>query len=85
MSRQRPRGPRSAANAPRVPLALPPLDPIETVYVIDVLEQLIAALWRVHGPRLADVAARAGLETPRPRGARWVGRRPRPGEPDPDF
>jgi hypothetical protein len=69
-------------TAPRVHLTLPPLDPVQTVYV---LEQLIAALWRVHGTRLADIAVRVGLDTPRPCGARWAGRLPRPGEPDPDF
>jgi hypothetical protein len=52
--------------------------PLTTDAVLDLLEhleQLTAALWRCYGAAIADRRAALGIETPRPRGARWAGRR----------
>jgi hypothetical protein len=71
-----------AAERP-VTVRLPPLTSAEAHQLVDCLERLLAALWRAYGEDLADRRARLGLETPRPRGARWAGRRgPRGGELD---
>jgi hypothetical protein len=88
MSRPRRRRRRPAPTrraGPRFLLSLPTLGTVETLYVVDFLEQLISALWLVYGDDLADVAARIGVDTPRPRGARWAGRPADPTDPDPDF
>jgi hypothetical protein len=70
MSRHLPRHP-----ARRVPLRLPPLSAADALRLVDLLERLLAALWHAYGDAIAEHQARLGLETPRPRGARWVGRR----------
>jgi hypothetical protein len=60
-------------------LSLPALTTTEALQLLDLLDRLAAALWRTHGAALADRSAALGLPTPRPPGARWVGRRgPRP-------
>ena len=64
------RGARRAAR-----LRLPPLTTTEALQLLAVLERLSTALWRAHGAAIADRDAVLGLTTPRPPGARWVGRR----------
>jgi hypothetical protein len=76
---------RPPDHAPRrVPLRLPPLSAAEALRLVDLLERLLAALWHAYGDAIAEHQARLGLETPRPRGTRWVGRR-RPAEPHEDV
>jgi hypothetical protein len=72
--------PRERRGGPRGPrCALPALTTTEAVQLLDLLERLTTALWRAHGAAIADRRAALGLETPRPPGARCVGRRgPRP-------
>jgi hypothetical protein len=74
---------RAGAPARPVTVRLPPLTSAEAHQLVDGLERLLAALGRAYGDDLADRRARLGLETPRPRGARWAGRRgSRGGAPD---
>ena len=54
---------------PRISLTLPPLDAYDALLVVDVLESVIQALWRVHGDHMADILAREGIDTPAPKEA----------------
>ena len=64
-------------------VTLPTMTAIEAGQLLDVLDRLTAALWRTHGDALSDYAIARGLDMPRPRGARWVGRRgPAPADDD---
>jgi len=72
-----PRKPRRSRRATRV--CLPRLTTTDALQLLALLERLATALWRTHGGAIADRHATLGHETPRPPGARWVGRRgPRP-------
>lgn len=51
---------------------LPQLTADEALLLVAILEKLIAAIHRTHGDAMADRIAAAGIETPRPEGARWV-------------
>jgi hypothetical protein len=62
-------------------MCLPALTTTDALQLLALLERLTAALWRAHGAAIADRHAALGLDTPRPSGARWVGRR---GPPPPD-
>jgi hypothetical protein len=68
---------RRGGRCPRgAPVAL---TTTEVLALLDLLERLAATLWRTHGAAIANRRVARGLEMPRPRGARWVGRRgPRP-------
>jgi hypothetical protein len=68
-----PRDQRPGRRATR--LCLPPLTTTEALSLLALLEWLTTALWRTHGAAIADRHAALGRETPRPPGARWVGRR----------
>jgi hypothetical protein len=67
------REPGPGPRGPRV--CLPALTTTEAVQLLALLERLTAALWRTYGAAIADRHAALGHETPRPPGARWVGRR----------
>lgn len=56
-------------NKPRIPLTLPPLDAYAALDIIEALESIIKALWRVHGDQMADIRAREGIDTPAPEGS----------------
>jgi hypothetical protein len=75
-----PRDPRLRRGSRRaVRVRLPALTTTEALQLLGLLERLTTALWRAHGAAIADRAAVLGVETPRPPGARWAGRRgPRP-------
>lgn len=68
---------RAGTRDPARPLrlTLPAMTATEAGQLLDVLARLTAALWRTHGDALSDYAIARGLDMPRPRGARWVGRR----------
>jgi hypothetical protein len=66
---------RAGVPKAQATVRLPPLTAAEAHQLVDCFERLLAALWRAYGDDLADHRARLGLETPRPRGARWAGRR----------
>ena len=71
-----PREPGRGRRAPRpARIYLPALTTTEAMQLLGLLDRLTAALWRTHGAAIADRQAARGLETPRPPGARWVGRR----------
>jgi len=57
----------------RPSVCLPPLDAYDALLVADVLERIIAALWRAHGDHMADILARRGIETPMPNDAACSG------------
>ena len=74
-------GTRDGSQPLRV--TLPAMTPTEAGQLLDILDRLTAALWRTHGAALSDYAIARGRELPRPRGARWVGRRgPTPADDD---
>jgi hypothetical protein len=58
---------KSHKHRPRI--ALPPLDAYEALVVANVLESIVSALWRTHGDHMADIIARAGLDSPSPEDA----------------
>jgi len=68
---------RAGHRDPGRPLrvTLPAMTATEAGPLLAVLDRLSGALWRAHGDALSDYAIAGGLDMPRPRGARWVGRR----------
>ena len=54
---------------------LPARTTTEARALLDLLARVSTALWRAHGAAMAERDAMLGVETPRPPGARWVGRR----------
>lgn len=46
-----------------VQLHLPILTGEEALLIADLLDRVIAALWRVHGPDMIDLLARLGTDT----------------------
>ncbi len=58
-------------SLPRAQIQLPPLSSDDALTLVDILEMIIAAIWRAHGDDMADLQALRGVETPKPWDAEW--------------
>lgn len=58
-------------SLPRAQILLPPLSADFALTLVDILEQIVTAIWKAHGDRMTDLQALRGVETPRPWGAEW--------------
>jgi hypothetical protein len=52
---------------------LPPLSAVEALRLVALLDRAITAIWRAHGPAMADEAGLHGIEVPQPPDSVYVG------------
>lgn len=60
---------RRSRRLPRARLALPPLSGAQALEIVNFLDCAIAAIWRAHGPAMADCLAELCPSRRRPRRA----------------
>ncbi|MFH0798700.1 MAG: hypothetical protein V2A66_00805 [Pseudomonadota bacterium] len=58
---------------PHAQIHLPTLDAPEALLLVEILERAVQAIWRTHGPSMADHLAASGVDTPKPEDAVWSG------------
>ena len=58
---------------PHAQFHLPPLDAGEALLLVEILERAVQAIWRTHGPSMADHLAGLRVDTPKPEDAIWSG------------
>jgi hypothetical protein len=54
---------------PHAQIHLPPLEPGEALFFVEILERAVRAIWRAHGDQMADCLGARGIDTPMPEGA----------------